>query len=107
MSATAEQRNSNLQHANEVRLARASLKRRINAGKITAAQVILEPPSAALNWEVGDLLTAQRRWGASRSRRLLGFNRISETRPVGALTARQRTVLAGQLSAQTATGEGE
>ena len=86
-----------LERANEIRLARAELKRRIAEGEISAAEVILEPPSAAVSWEIGELLMSQRRWGSSRCRKFLLRNQISETKPVGALTDRQRRLLADQL----------
>lgn len=87
-----------LERANEIRLARAELKRRIADGDISAAEVILFPPCAALSWAVGDLLMSQRRWGNTRCRKFLLRNQINETKPVGALTERQRRLLAAQLS---------
>ena len=87
-----------LERANEVRLARAELKRRIAEGDISAAEVILDPPCAAVSWEIGELLVSQRRWGSSRCRKFLLRNQINETKPVGALTERQRRLLADQLT---------
>ena len=87
-----------LERANEIRLARAELKRRIAEGDISAAEVILVPPCAALSWSIGDLLLSQHRWGSSRCRKFLLRNQINETKPVGALTERQRRLLADQLS---------
>jgi hypothetical protein len=91
-----------LERANEIRVARAALKRRIAVGDISAAEVILEPPGAAISWEIGELLVSQRRWGSSRCRKFLLRNQISETKPVGALTERQRRLLADQLSLRVA-----
>src|SRR5579864_469304 len=91
-----------LERANETRLARAELKRRIGEGDISAAEIILDPPCAAVSWEIGELLMSQRRWGSSRCRKFLVRNQISETKPVGALTDRQRRLLADQLSLRTA-----
>jgi hypothetical protein len=88
-----------LERANEVRLARAELKRRIADGHVSAADVILAPPLAARSWSVADLLMSQRRWGSTRCRKFLGRNQIMETKPVGALTERQRRLLAAQLGA--------
>jgi hypothetical protein len=88
-----------LERANEVRLARAELKRRIANGHVTAADVILAPPLAAHSWSVADLLMSQRRWGNTRCRKFLARNQITETKPVGALTERQRRLLAAQLGA--------
>jgi hypothetical protein len=91
-----------LERANQIRLARAELKRRIAEGDISAAEVILDPPSAAISWEVSELLMSQRRWGSSRCRKFLLRNQISETKPVGALTERQRRLLADQLICRVA-----
>ena len=60
-----------LERANAVRLARADLKRRIASGDTTAAEVILGSPWEVESMTIGDLLTSQRRWGATRCRRLL------------------------------------
>ncbi len=87
-----------LGRANEVRLARAELKRRIGAGEATAAEVILECPWEARSMAVADLLMSQRRWGTSRCRRLLAQVPVSETKQVGALTERQRLALAALLA---------
>lgn len=86
-----------LERANEVRLARAELKRRIAFGQVTAATVIRECPWEAASWSIGELLMSQRRWGGTRCRRFLKRNEISELKPVGKLTERQRRVLATQL----------
>jgi hypothetical protein len=94
---TEPQRLRALERANEIRLARAAIKRRIALGEVLAADVILECPDAAGSWPVGELLMSQRRWGATRCRRFLIRNHIVETKPIGSLTERQRLVLAGSL----------
>jgi hypothetical protein len=86
-----------LERANEVRLARAELKRRIADGNVSAAEVILDCPPEADSWEVGELLMSQRRWGRTRCFKFLNRNQISEVKPVGKLTERQRQMLAAQL----------
>ena len=86
-----------LERANEIRLARAELRRRIADGEVSAAEVILSPPCAAENWAIGDMLLSQRRWGSTRCRKFLLRNQINETKAVGALTERQRHLLADQL----------
>jgi hypothetical protein len=93
------QRMRALERANEVRLARAVLKRRIAEGEMSAAEVILDCPWEASSWGVGDLLMSQRRWGSTRCRKFLGPTQISEVKPVGALTERQRRLLATKLAA--------
>jgi hypothetical protein len=91
------QRMRALERANKVRLARAELKRRIAEGHVSAARVILVPPSEAHNWAVGELLTSQKRWGTTRCRKFLQRHRISETKALGDLTERQRRLLAEGL----------
>jgi hypothetical protein len=86
-----------LERANEVRLARAALKRRIAQGQVTAARVILDSPWEAHSWAVGDLLMSQRRWGSQRCRKFLSRFQISERKEIGKLTQRQRLALAAEL----------
>ena len=86
-----------LHRANEVRLARAELKRRIGAGEISVADVIVESPWEASSMAVADLLMSQRRWGHQRCRKVLGQVPVSETKTVGTLTERQRHALANLL----------
>jgi len=93
-----------LERANEIRLARASIKRRIALGEVSAAEVILECPEAADTWPVGELLMSQRRWGAMRCRKFLARNQITETKSIGSLTDRQRRMLAGSLSDTSSAG---
>jgi hypothetical protein len=95
-----------LARANEIRIARAELKRRIADGVLAAPELILDPPSAAESWSVGELLMSQRGWGAARCRRFLARSQINERKPVGELTQRQRLVLAAELRAFVALAPG-
>jgi hypothetical protein len=92
-----EKRLRALDRANEVRVARAQLKRRIAVRELSAAELILEPPPAALRWPLADLLTSQPHWGRATCHKFLSHNHIDELKTVGALTDRQRRLLAGQL----------
>jgi hypothetical protein len=87
-----------LQRANEVRLARAQLKRRVAFGETEVAQVILYCPWEADSMEVADLLMSQRRWGQTRCHKLLAQLPMSEKKTVGSMTDRQRRALAAMLS---------
>ena len=87
-----------LERANEVRLARAELKRRVSCGEISAADVILESPWEAGSMTVADLLMSQRRWGITRCRKVLAQIPVSETKTIGSLTDRQRRALAALLA---------
>jgi hypothetical protein len=96
-----------LQRANEVRLARAELKRRVAEGELTASEVVLDSPWEAESMAVADLLMSQRRWGRTRSRRFLAQVPLSETKTIGSLTDRQRNAVAEQLSDHCVAGAGE
>ena len=92
------QRLQALGRANEVRLARAALKRRIAEGDVSAADVILTCPKEATSWSMQELLMSQRRWGSKRCRTFLERNQIGELKHIGTLTDRQKRLLAGQLA---------
>jgi len=83
-----------LERANEVRLARAELKRRIADGQVPAADVILSSPWEAESMAVADVLMSQRRWGRTRARRFLAGIQMSETKTLGSMTERQRQAVA-------------
>jgi hypothetical protein len=91
-----------LEYANRVRLARARMKRRIAAGELMAAEVILSCPWQAQSMSVSDLLMSQKRWGRARCRRLLVSLGVPENKQIGTLTERQRLALAAVLSAKNA-----
>lgn len=88
-----------LARANEVRLARAELKRRVLDQEVSVADIVLEPPAAAENMTVADLLMSQRRWGHTRCRKFLAAVPMSEAKTVGAMTERQRHAVAEALDA--------
>jgi hypothetical protein len=87
-----------LERANQVRLARAELKRRVASGEIGVAEVILECPWEANSMAVSDLLMSQRRWGQTRCRKFLAQIPMSEQKTVGSMTERQRRTLAAMLT---------
>jgi hypothetical protein len=91
-----------LARANEVRLARAELKRQVAEREISAAHVILECPWEAASMTVSDLLTSQRRWGSTRCRKLLQSIPMSENKTIGSMTERQRQALAQLLEGMPA-----
>ncbi len=86
-----------LQRANEVRLARAELKRRIAEGSTSIGEVILSCPWEAASMTIAELLTSQRRWGTARCRKFLATIGMPETKTVGSMTDRQRSVLAAMI----------
>ncbi len=95
-----------LERANQVRLARAELKRRIAEGDVSAAEIILACPREANSWSVRELLMSQRRWGSKRCRKFLERNEIGELKCVGALTERQKQLLAVQLDTTSEPADG-
>lgn len=86
-----------LARANEVRLARAELKRQVGAGRTTAAEVVSTCPWEARSMPLIELLSAQRRWGRARSRKLIVQTGLTENKHIGTLTERQRRLLSAAL----------
>jgi hypothetical protein len=91
-----------LARANEVRLARAALKRDICAGRRSVTDVVLDSPWEAESMSLSELLCSQRRWGRARSRKLLASAALSEGKRLGTLTERQRGILVAELEAKFA-----
>ena len=87
-----------LVRANEVRRARADLKRRVGRGELSAAQIILAPPRDASSWPLAELLRSQHGWGEAKSRGFLAEHQIDGRKPIGTLTGRQRHLLAARLT---------
>jgi hypothetical protein len=92
-----------LEYANRVRLARARMKRRIAAGDLSAAEVVLTCPWQAHTMSVSDLLMSQKRWGRARCRRLLVSLSVPENKQTGTLTERQRLALVAGLEEKGGT----
>jgi hypothetical protein len=89
-----------LAHANRVRLARAALKRNIAGGEVRASEVIRDCPWETESMTLAELLTSQRRWGRTRSRKFLLALALSENKRLGTLTDRQRQLLSHELEAK-------
>jgi hypothetical protein len=102
VSAGQEQHLRALEYANRVRLARAGMKRKIGAGELSAAEVVLSCPWQAHSMSISDLLMSQKRWGRTRCRRLLVSLGVPENKQIGTLTERQRLALAAVLTAKNA-----
>jgi hypothetical protein len=83
------------------------MKRRIAAGELSAAEVILSCPWQAHSMSISDLLMSQKRWGRARCRRLLVSLGVPENKQVGTLTERQRLALAAVLTAKNAPAGSE
>src|ERR671922_290666 len=96
-----------LERANRVRLARAALKRKIAAGEVDAAEVVLACPWETESMSIGELLMSQRRWGRTRCRKFLFSIGLSETKTLGTLTERQRVTLAALLTTKAQAGRAQ
>jgi len=83
--------------ANEIRIARARLKRQLHAGDVQIKQILAAPPRCASTASVLELLLAIPKVGPVRARRLLTATRVSEATRVGRLTERQRGELLDRL----------
>ena len=96
----ARQRLRALERANRVRLNRATLKRRLRAGEVAAADAILCSSRDTDTMTVAELLLNQRGWGPTRSAKVLRSVSLSEKKALGSLTERQRVMLAAVLSSR-------
>ncbi|MBJ7348949.1 MAG: hypothetical protein JHC87_10310 [Thermoleophilaceae bacterium] len=94
-----------LQRANRIRLARAAMKRRIAAGDVSVADVLVEPTDEIEGMEIIELLASQKRWGVTRCSKFLDAIGLPETKTVRSMTARQRTAVAEVLRSRRPTAE--
>lgn len=92
-----EQRLAALRLANDVRLARAELKRKLAAGRVRLEEVVAEPPACAATAKVYELLLATPKIGPAKANRLLSSCRIAPTKTVTGLSSRQRSELLARL----------
>jgi hypothetical protein len=88
-----EQRLRALETANQVRRARAQLRRELAAGSLELARVIAEPPPCTQTARVRELLLVVPGIGPARASRALTHCRIAGTKTVSGLSGRQRTEL--------------
>jgi hypothetical protein len=95
------QRLAALARANHMRAARARLKRRIAAGEISCVDLLLRPCQEIDSMPIAALLATQRYWGEQRARQLLRSFHISELKPIGTMTERQRRAIVAELSRRT------
>ncbi len=86
-----------LERANQVRLARAALKRSIARGEVSVADVIQESPWETETMTLAELLRSQPRWGRTRTRKLLASLSLGENKRIESLTERQRSLLVSRL----------
>jgi hypothetical protein len=90
-----------LARANQVRSARALVKRRIASGNLTAAEVILSHRWEIERMPITEILISQRQWGRGRCHQFLLGLKMGENKQIGSMTERQRTAVAALLTSQS------
>lgn len=95
--ARVQQRLDALARANRLRTARARLKRRIAAGEVSCADLVLRPSWEIERMPIAALLASQRYWGQERCRQFLRSIKMTEVKSIGSMTQRQRLVVATAL----------
>ena len=90
-----DQRMDALKRANDVRVARAKLKKDLKEGKVRIEQILGNPPEYVSTAKVMDILMAVPKFGRVKAARFLNTCRISQSKTVGGLSDRQRAELIG------------
>lgn len=88
-----EQRLRALEQANEVRTARAELKKELASGKIELVQILADPPPCVRTARVRELLLVLPKIGSVRAARILARCGIAHSKTLGGLSERQRDEL--------------
>lgn len=93
-----------LQRANQIRRERQALHRKVHsldyaAGRNRAAELLLTVPDCLATLRIDEFLFWIKRMSRRKVREALASRHISELRPVGLLTVRQRSELAEALRA--------
>ena len=88
-----DQRMEALKRANDIRTARAKLKKDLKAGRSTIHSILLDPPEYVMTAKVFDMLLAVPKYGRVKVNKILGQCKISPSKTVGGLSERQRREL--------------
>lgn len=91
------QRLAALQRANDVRSARARLKRDLKAGRRDFLALVMSPPEYLLTAKVWDLLLEVPRYGRVRVNKVFVRAEISPSKTFGGITDRQRAKLKAEV----------
>jgi hypothetical protein len=94
---THAQRLRALRRANEIRSRRAKLKRDLKAGKVKVEVLLRDPPDYVLSAKAFDMILAVPKYGRVKANKILTQCRISPSKTIGGLSARQRAELVAQL----------
>src|SRR6478609_10577227 len=92
-----DQRMEALKRANDIRTARAKLKKDLKANRASIHAILLDPPEYVLTAKVFDMLLAVPKYGRVKTNRILNQCRISPSKTIGGLSERQRAELVSQL----------
>jgi hypothetical protein len=93
-----QQRMEALSQANEVRTYRAILKRDLKAGRVNVVDLLVEPPEMIETMKIFDLMMAVPKLGRTKVNRILSRCRISTSKTIDGMSARQRDELVHILS---------
>jgi hypothetical protein len=85
-----EQRLRALEQANDVRTARAKLKKELASGTIELAQILADPPPCLRTARARDLLLVLPKIGSVKAARILAHCGIAHSKTLAGLTERQR-----------------
>jgi hypothetical protein len=94
---TNEQRMRALKRANQIRSARAQLKRDLKAGKVKVEKLLIDPPDYVLSAKAFDVILAVPKYGRVKANKILTQCRISPSKTIGGLSERQRAELVHML----------
>jgi hypothetical protein len=86
-----------LRRANEIRTARAQLKRDLKAGKVKVEQLLSDPPEYVQSAKAFDMIIAVPKYGRVKANKILTQCRISPSKTIGGLSERQRGELVAYL----------
>jgi hypothetical protein len=92
-----DQRMEALRRANDIRTARAKLKKDLKASRASINSILLDPPEYVMTAKVFDMLLAVPKYGRVKTNRILNQCRISPSKTIGGLSERQRTELVSLL----------
>ncbi len=92
-----DQRMDALKRANDIRTARAQLKKDLKAGRVSIQDLLDSPPEYVLTAKVFDMLLAVPKYGRVKANRVLNQCRISPAKTIGGLSERQRKEMVSLL----------
>lgn len=91
------QRMDALDKANEIRIARARLKKDLKAGRKSIQHLLLDPPTYILTMKLFDLVLACPKYGRVKVNKILTQCRISPSKTIGGMSQRQRSEIVSML----------